>query len=135
MADQDKPHFPEEGILWRGWNDETLRDIAERARPVLLFVADADPIVWPFLREIFKAMPANATLRSLLYAAFVPLFIKADALAEELKALGAGSRYHIAILSPYGLTPMVTFDPIQGDPTAAVDNITKTLERLTAAWG
>jgi hypothetical protein len=29
------------------------------------------------------------------------LYIEADALPEELKELGAGRRYHIAILSPY----------------------------------
>ena len=54
--------FPDKGILWRGWDDDTLRIIQEKNRPVLLFVADTDPFVWPFLREIFKAMPANARL-------------------------------------------------------------------------
>lgn len=50
-----KPEFPDEGILWRGWNDETLRIINEKQNPVLLFVVNADPVVWPFLREIFKS--------------------------------------------------------------------------------
>jgi hypothetical protein len=51
--------FPEDGILWRDWSDETLRAIDEKKWPVLLFVADPDPRVWPFLREVFKEMPAN----------------------------------------------------------------------------
>ena len=60
------PEFPGDGILWRGCNDETLRLIAERDKPVLLFVANPDPMVWPFLRETFKAMPQNEKLRQLL---------------------------------------------------------------------
>jgi hypothetical protein len=44
--------FPEEGILWRGWCDETLKHIEDKNQPVLLFVLDLDPFVWPFLREI-----------------------------------------------------------------------------------
>ena len=48
--------FPDGGILWRGWNEETLRLVQQRERPVLLFVADPDPLVWPFLREAFKAL-------------------------------------------------------------------------------
>ena len=70
--------FPDKGILWRGWNDDTLRIIQEKNRPVLLFVADTDPFVWPFLREIFKAMPANARLRQLLNDFYPAMFIKAD---------------------------------------------------------
>lgn len=134
MPDQDAPKFSGEGILWRLWGDDTLGEIAQREQPVLLFVADTDPFVWPFLREIFKAMPANATLRTLLHDRFVPLFIKADELPEELKALGAGSLYHIAILSPYGLTPMVTFNPAQGNPAAAVAEIIQVLQHLATTW-
>jgi hypothetical protein len=37
--------FPDKGILWRDWNDDTLRIIQEKNRPVLLFVADPDPFV------------------------------------------------------------------------------------------
>ena len=70
--------FPHKGILWRGWGDETLRIIQEKNRPVLLFVADTDPFVRPFLREIFKAMPANARLRQLLNDVYPALFIEAD---------------------------------------------------------
>jgi hypothetical protein len=126
--------FPDKGILWRGWDDATLSIISERQRPVLLFVADADPVVWPFLREIFKEMPANTRLRTLLHESYLALFIEADALPEDLKALGAGSRYHIAILSPHGLTPMITIDPMGGKPAEVVNEIVLILERLLAVW-
>ena len=33
----------------------------------MLFVADPDPLVWPFLHETFKAMPTDARLRELLH--------------------------------------------------------------------
>ena len=126
--------FPEQGILWRSWSDETRRHIEEKQRPVLLFVADRDPFVWPFLREIFGEMPANAKLRALLHEFFPALFIEADALPEELKALGAGTRYHIAILSPHGMTPMVIIDPVSGKPAEVVDEIVAILERLRETW-
>ena len=125
--------FPDQGILWRGWNDDTLRIVQEKSRPVLLFVADTDPFVWPFLREIFKAMPANARLRQLLNDFYPALFIKADAIPADLKTLGAGSNYHIAVLSPYGLTPMVTIQ-IQRSPEEVVRNVVEILERLVDAW-
>jgi hypothetical protein len=128
------PEFPDKGILWRGWNEETLRLISEKEKPVLLFVADPDPIVWPFLREAFRDMPNNAKLRALLHEVYPALCIKADELPEELKLLGAGSRYHIAILSPYGLTPMVTFAPVTGRPSELIDEIVAVLERLLQAW-
>lgn len=126
--------FPEEGILWRGWNDETLIAIAEKNRPVLLFVADSDPFIWPFLREILHAMPANGKLRALLHEFFFALLIKVDDLPDQLKELGAGSAYHIAVLSPYGLTPMVTIDPVNGKPVEVVTNIVSALERLVDVW-
>src|SRR5690349_15396578 len=100
-----EPEFPREGILWRGWNDTTLSIIKKKQRPVLLFVADAISVAWPFLQDVLEAMPANTRLRSLLHESCPALYIEADTLPGELKALGAGSRYHIAILSPYGLTP------------------------------
>jgi len=126
--------FPEEGILWRGWSDETLSAIAEKKRPVLLFIADPDPFIQPFLREILHAMPANAKLRALLHESFLALLIKADDLPEQLKELGAGSAYHIAVLSPYGLTPMVTIDPVNGKPAEVVTSIVSVLERLVEVW-
>ena len=128
------PQFPEEGILWRGWSEETLRYIEEKKRPVLLFIPDRDPFVCPFLREILKEMPANARLCAVLREFFPALLIEADALPEELKALGAGSRYHIAILSPSGLTPMVTIDPVSGKPAEVVNEIVSNLVRLLEVW-
>jgi hypothetical protein len=131
---QDEPQLPADGILWRGWSEETLAEIAQRNQPVLLFVADPDPFVWPFLRETLRAMPPNTTLRELLHETCIPLFIKVDELPIELNTLGAGSRYHIGILSPYGLTPMVTINPVQGNPAAVVEEIAQTLKHLTVAW-
>ena len=126
--------FPDKGILWRGWNDATLSIINEKQRPVLLFVADTDPAVWPFLREIFKEIPTNTKLRTLLHESYPALYIEADALPEELKELGAGSWYYIAILSPYGLTPIVTIDPVSGKPAEVVNEIVLILERLLTVW-
>ena len=126
--------FPDEGIFWRGWNEETLALIQQRGLPVLLFVADPDAIAWPFLKAVFKAMPANAKLRELLHGRYPALFVEADALPEEQKLLGAGSRYHIAVLSPAGLTPMITIDPVHGAPTEVVAEIARILERLDEVW-
>ena len=134
MSAMSTPEFPEKGILWHHWNDETLSIINQKQKPVLLFVADPDPFCWPFLREIFKEMPKSSKLRSLLHEFYPALFIKADELPEELRALGAGSRYHIAILSPSGLTPLVTFDPIKGNPSEVVSEIVAVLERLQETW-
>jgi hypothetical protein len=125
--------FPDKGILWRGWNEDTLRIIQEKNRPVLLFVADTDPFVWPFLREIFKAMPASARLRQLLNDFYPALFIKADSTPPDLKALGAGSDYHVAVLSPCGLTPIVTIE-IQRSPDEVIHSIVEILERLVDVW-
>ena len=125
--------FPDDGILWRGWNEETLRLVEERQRPVLLFVADPDPMVSPFLRETFKAMPANARLRELLHEFYTPLFIEARALPEELAAFGAGSRYHVAVLSPYGFTPLVWVNVLRA-PEEVIASIVDTLEKLADAW-
>jgi hypothetical protein len=126
--------FPEQGILWRGWNDETLKLIQEKGLPVLLFVADPNALAWPFLKAVFQAMPANAKLRELLHERYPALLIKADAPPDELKLLGAGSRYHIAVLSPAGLTPMVTIDPVHGVPAEVVGKIVRVLERLDEVW-
>jgi hypothetical protein len=126
--------FPDKGILWRGWDDATLSIINEKQRPVLLFVADTDPAIWPFLREVLREMPANAKLRGLLHESCPALFVKADELPEELRALGAGSRYHIAILSPHGLTPIATIDPMGGRPAEVIDEIGLILERLLTVW-
>lgn len=129
-----EPGFPDDGILWRGWNDDTLRIIHERPNPVLLFVRNTDPAVWPFLRETFREMPKNAKLRELLHERCTALYTEAETLPHELKALGAGDRYDIAILSPYGLTPLVTIDPTGGKPGEIVERIAVLLERLCEAW-
>jgi hypothetical protein len=128
------PEFPDRGILWLLWNDETQRVIAEKQNPVLLFVRDTDPLVWPFLRELFKEMPKNDRLRTLLHERCCPLYTEVETLTEALKALGAGSRYHLAILSPNGLTPMITIDPAGGKPAEIVAHIVGLLERVLAAW-
>jgi hypothetical protein len=129
-----EPEFPDGGILWRGWNEDTVNIIKERDRPVLLFVADPDPLVFPFLREIFREMPKNARLRALLHETYVALYIEAAALPDELKLPGAGENYHVAILSPYGMTPLVTFNVVTGKPAELVAEIVLVLERLLEAW-
>jgi hypothetical protein len=126
--------FPKKGILWRDWDDETLAIIREKNRPVLLFVADSDPLLAPFLKAIFKAMPANEKLRGLLHEFFPAVFIKAGSLPEDLKLLGAGNGFHIAVLSPAGFTPMIVFDPVSGSPDKVAEEIVKVLERLREVW-
>jgi len=126
--------FPERGILWRGWNDETLQLIQERGYPVLLFVADPRAVAWPLLQAVFRAMPKNAVLRELLHERYPALFIEADALPGELKLLGAGERYHIAVLSPAGLTPMITIDASRRPAAETVEKITRILQRLDEVW-
>jgi hypothetical protein len=128
------PGRSDQAILWRGWNDETLQLINEREMPVLLFVADPNAFAWPFLREVFKELPKNAQLRRLLHEFYPALYLEAGAVPEELAGLGAGERYHIAILSPYGLTPLVTVDPVSGNPAAVVAEIAAILERLLESW-
>ena len=128
------PAFPDDGILWRGFNDDTLRIISERQNPVLLFVRDTDPLVWPFLREIFKTLPKNERLRDLLHERCVAVYAEVETLPEEQKQLGAGSRYFIAILSPFGLTPLVTVDPMGGTPTEIAERIAALLARIMETW-
>jgi hypothetical protein len=125
--------FPD-GILWRGWNDETMRLIQDKGFPVLIFVANPEAFEWPLLKAVFNEMPMNERLRELLHEFCPALFLKADELPEELTALGAGNRYHVAVLSPYGLTPMVTFNPASGSAREVVNEIVRVLERLVEAW-
>ena len=135
MTAPEKPEhaFPSSGILWRDWAEETLRLIQQRERPVLLFVADPDPLIWPFLRETFNAMPANARLRELLHEFYTPLYIEARALPDDLKAFGAGNRYHVAVLSPYGFTPLIWVNILR-PPDDVIASIVDTLERLADSW-
>jgi hypothetical protein len=131
----ERPHFPEGGILWRRWSAATAREIADRGRPVLLFVADTLHSLWPFPRAIFAAMPANARLRALLDGEFLGLYLEASETPEEIGVFGAGSRYHIAILSPRGFNALVTFDPVADDPARLVGEIVLVLERLLETYG
>ncbi len=126
--------FPAAGILWRQWSATAETELAERQRPILLFVADPDPTAAPFLRAIFAAMPANARLRALLHDEFPALFLEAALIPEALKLLGAGSAYDLAVLSPYGLTPMVTFNVTMGNTAALVAEVVAVLERLLPTW-
>jgi hypothetical protein len=124
------PEFPKDGILWHEWNDETIRMIEERDRPVLLFVSNPDPLVAPFLKGVLRAMPLNEKLRDLLHHYYIALMVHTDSMPEYLEELDAGSRYNIAILSPAGLTPMVTIDPLGGKPEEIVETILKVLQKL-----
>jgi len=132
-AETSEHDFPDSGILWRGWTEETLHLIAQRERPALLFVADPDPTVWPFLRATFNAMPANARLRELLHEFYTPLYLEARSLPDDLKAFGAGDRYHVAVLSPYGFTPLVWVNVLR-PPDEVIAAIVDTLERMQDAW-
>jgi hypothetical protein len=102
---------------------------------VLLFVADTDPLVHPCLRGFFYAAPKNERLRALLHNEIIGLFVEANAVPqEELGLCDAGSGYHLAILSPSGLTPLVTFAVQKGDPEKIVDEVVLVLERLLDGW-
>ncbi len=127
-------HFPDKGILWRVWNDDTRNEIAQRKCPILLFVLDRNPVIGPCLKQLFEALPLDAKLRELLRKCFLPLLLEAEALPEELRILGAGSWFHIAVLSPDGLTPMVTIDPMKGTPAEVINEIALILERLASVW-
>ena len=122
--------FPKDGILWHEWNDVTKKLIIERDRPVLLFVANPDPTVSPFLKGVLMEMPRNKKLRALLQDYYLALMIPVESLPELFKDLGAGGRYNIAILSPAGLTPMATINPVDGKPEKIVGTILKVLEKL-----
>lgn len=129
-----QPKFPKDGILWHEWNDETVEMIKERNRPVLLFVANPDPTVSPFLKGVLRAMPLNAKLRDLLHDYYIALMFQADSIPEHFKELGAGSRFNIAILSPTGLTPMVIINPTEGKPEEIAETIAKVLEKLQGIY-
>lgn len=128
------PQLPDDAILWRGWNEETLTYLRDKNRPILLFVADTAPMAFPFLRALFNAMPAHAKLRSQLREDFPALFIKAEELPEYLRDLGAGSSYHVAILSPNGFTPIATIDFMAAPPEELANQISLVLESLKACW-
>lgn len=130
----DTSESPGKGILWRGWSNETLVAIQKKNRPLLLFVADPNTPDWPSLKAVFQEMPLNEKLRDLLHQHHIALLIEADALPEQLRLLGAGDRFHIAVLSPHGLTPMVTTDATTGSPGAVVSELALILETLLGVW-
>ena len=125
--------FPKDGILWRSY-DATVDLLNERTRPVLAFVIDYDGTRWPFLREIFRAMPKNEKLRSLLDGPCAAMMLEADSMPEYMDDLGAGSDYHIAILSPAGLTAMRIFNYVTGEPEALVETIAGAMEAIAPIW-
>jgi hypothetical protein len=121
------------GIRWRDY-DGIISLLKEKPRPVLLFVLDHDGTRFPFLREIHSAMPRNEKLRTLLNGSCAAMLLKADSMPEYMRDLGAGSSYHVAILSPTGLTPLVTFDFMCGQPEKLVEEIAKALEAVSPFW-
>jgi hypothetical protein len=130
-----RPEFksPKDGILWRSY-DDTITILNEKTRPVLAFVMDYDGTRWPFLREILRAMPKNEKLRNLLDGPCVAMLLKADSMPEYMAALGAGRDYHIAILSPAGLTPLEIFNYVTGKPETLVEKIASDLEAIASLW-
>lgn len=128
------PEFPTDGILWHEWNEVTEQLIAERDRPVLLAVLNPEPTVAPFLKAVLRAMPADAELREMLHSYYIAVMLRADAIPDYFRDLGAGSRYNIAILSPAGLTPLATIDPAGGKPQEIVQTITKVLVKLKEVY-
>ena len=79
-------------------------------------------------------MPKNPRLRDLLHDQFPAPYVEAATIPEALSAFGAGRQYHVAVLSPYGLNPLIVFDPVRGDAAALVAEIVSVLERLLPAW-
>ena len=123
------PPLPD-GVHWLRWDAESVQAIAERDRPVLMFVADPlDPLL-PFHKAIFNAIPKNEKLRALLRGTFPALFLEKPEVPEEIGVFGAGERYHLAILSPYGFNPLVTFDPTRGTPDEVANEIARVLEAM-----
>lgn len=127
------PEVPKDGILWRGY-DDTVVLLKEKPRPVLAFVLDERALEWPFLREIFAAMPKNQRLRTILNDRCVAMLLKTNEIPEFLRCLGLGDSFFIGILSPSGLTPMVTFASVTGDPESLVNEITRALEAVAQSW-
>ena len=111
-----------------------MKKIAEKDRPVLLVVPDSDGTVAPFLRGIMEEAPKNARLRELLHKEFLGLFIPVNAPPNELALFGAGSHYHIGILSPSGLTPIITFPVQTCGPSEVIEQVVVALERLLETW-
>lgn len=122
-----------EGIIWRSY-DDTINLLREKSRPVLAFVLDHDGTRWPFLREILRVMPTSVKLCTLLNGPCAAMLLQADSIPQSMTALGAGDAYHIAVLSPAGLTTMLTFDYVTGNPATLVEEIAIALEKLAPIW-
>jgi hypothetical protein len=95
---------------------------------------DNDGTRFPFLQEIFSVMPRNEKLRTLLNGSCAAMLLKSESMPGYMRDLGAGSNYHLAILSPAGLTPLVTFDYMCGQPEKLVEEIAKALEAVSPFW-
>jgi hypothetical protein len=121
------------GIRWRV-HDGIIRLLREKPRPVLLFVSDHDGTRFPFLRAILSAMPRNEKLRTLLNSSCAAMLLKSDSMPGYMRELGAGSSYHLAIRSPAGLTSLVTFDYVTGQPQMPVEEIAIALEAVSRSW-
>jgi hypothetical protein len=89
----------------------------------------------PFLREILRCMENHPVLPGLLRDHFPALKVDADAVPSCLAYLGAGSSYYLAILAPVGLTPLVTWDVVTGEPEVLVNKIVAALEATRKLWG
>ncbi|MEO8434622.1 MAG: hypothetical protein ABI596_06980 [Pyrinomonadaceae bacterium] len=51
-----------------------------------------------------------------------------------MAALGAGSTYHIAVVSPAGLTTMVSSNHVTSKPEELAEEVANVLERLAPIW-
>jgi hypothetical protein len=123
------------GIVWLRWESASLDFIAEQGRPVFLFVGDLDPAVAPYLQALLRALPKNEKIRRLLGHEFPALFIESNAaVPEELAAFGAGDAFHVALLSPAGLTPLFTFNYVNDNADELAGTIGDALERLAGIW-
>lgn len=129
-----KSNFPDDGIAWHGWSEATVRKIVEKDMPVLLLVMDPDPTMAPFLHSFLDAAPKNARLRELLHREFMALYVPLEVLPEELSLCGAGSRYHLAILSPTEFTPLVGFHAQMCEASEVAEQIVVALEGLLQSW-
>jgi hypothetical protein len=126
------PDYRDRGILWLRCDESALDAIAAKGQPVLLFVGSTDSAATPALRALLRAMPQNAKLRDLLHEHFSALFIEAGAdVPDDFEHL---RDYAVAVLSPVGLTPLVTIDPMLGAADEVVDRIVEILEQLRGIW-
>ena len=122
-----------DGVRWLRWDEDSERALAETGRPVLVYIADPLDALLAFHKAVFNAIPRNAKLRALLGHTFPALFLLKPEVPEMMAAFGAGERYHLAIVSPHGFNPLVTFDPTRGTPEQIADEIAATLETMAKA--